>query len=91
MRALVISDTHFGPWTGRELLREWLFLERLAPALEEIDEPDLDSRQAYARYLRYAWPGTAILIDADAPAPQLIEMLADLNPLNGGPGLPPPR
>ena len=25
-----------------------------------IYEPDLGSRQAYARYLRYAWPGTAI-------------------------------
>jgi hypothetical protein len=30
MRALVISDTHFGAWTGRDLLREE-FLERLAP------------------------------------------------------------
>jgi UDP-2,3-diacylglucosamine pyrophosphatase LpxH len=38
MRALVISDTHFGAWTGRDLLREELFLERLAPALEGIDE-----------------------------------------------------
>src|ERR1700710_303982 len=38
MRALVISDTHFGAWTGRDLLREEFFLERLAPALEEIDE-----------------------------------------------------
>ena len=28
-----------------------------------IYEPDLGSRQAYARYLRYAWPGTAVLID----------------------------
>lgn len=53
-----------------------------------IYEPDLSSRQAYARYLRYAWPGTAILIDADEPQPRLLEMLADLNPLNGGPGLP---
>ena len=55
-----------------------------------IYEPDLGSRQAYARYLRYAWPGTAILIDGDAPEPQLLELLADLNPLNGGPGLPSP-
>jgi UDP-2,3-diacylglucosamine pyrophosphatase LpxH len=54
-----------------------------------IYEPDLGSRQAYARYLRYAWPGTAVLIDSEAPAPQLLEMLADLNPLQGGPGLPP--
>ncbi|HEY4778712.1 MAG TPA: hypothetical protein VIH47_03885, partial [Solirubrobacterales bacterium] len=56
-----------------------------------IYEPDLGSRQAYGRYLRYAWPGTAILIDQDAPQPQLLEMLADLNPLDGGPGLPEPR
>jgi UDP-2,3-diacylglucosamine pyrophosphatase LpxH len=55
-----------------------------------IYEPDLSSRQAYARYLRYAWPGTAILIDTEAPQPQLLELLADLNPLNGGPGLPSP-
>jgi hypothetical protein len=39
MRALVISDTHFGAWTGRDLLREEFFLERLAPQLEGIDEP----------------------------------------------------
>ena len=38
MRALVISDTHFGAWTGRDLLREEFFLERLAPRLEGIDE-----------------------------------------------------
>ncbi|HEV7481857.1 MAG TPA: hypothetical protein VGO13_02020, partial [Solirubrobacterales bacterium] len=56
-----------------------------------IYEPDLGSRQAYARYLRYAWPGTAVLIDTDEPQPRLLEMLADLNPLNGGPGLPEPR
>jgi UDP-2,3-diacylglucosamine pyrophosphatase LpxH len=53
-----------------------------------IYEPDLGSRQAYARYLRYAWPGTAVLIDVDAPQPQLLSMLNDLNPLHGGPGLP---
>jgi UDP-2,3-diacylglucosamine pyrophosphatase LpxH len=53
-----------------------------------IYEPDLGSRQAYARYLRYAWPGTAVLIDVDAPQPQLLSMLDDLNPLHGGPGLP---
>jgi len=34
VRALAISDTHFGAWTGRDLLREEVFLERLAPALE---------------------------------------------------------
>jgi UDP-2,3-diacylglucosamine pyrophosphatase LpxH len=55
-----------------------------------IYEPDLGSRQAYARYLRYAWPGTAIMIDSEAPEPQLLELLADLNPLNGGSGLPAP-
>ena len=54
-----------------------------------IYEPDLGSRAAYARYLRYAWPGTAIVIDDSEPQPRLVEALADLNPLNGGPGLPP--
>jgi UDP-2,3-diacylglucosamine pyrophosphatase LpxH len=53
-----------------------------------IYEPDLGSRQAYARYLRYAWPGTAIVIDDEEPEPRLLELLADLNPLTGGPGLP---
>ena len=38
MRALVISDTHFGAWTGRDLLKEERYLERLEPALEGIDE-----------------------------------------------------
>src|ERR1700748_3797876 len=38
LRALVISDTHFGAWTGRDLLREEFFLRRLAPALDGIDE-----------------------------------------------------
>ncbi|HMJ73683.1 MAG TPA: metallophosphoesterase [Solirubrobacterales bacterium] len=54
-----------------------------------IYEPDLGSRQAYARYLRYAWPGTAVVIDDEEPEPRLLELLADLNPLNGGRGLPP--
>jgi UDP-2,3-diacylglucosamine pyrophosphatase LpxH len=53
-----------------------------------IYEPDLSSRQAYARYCRFAWPGTAIVIDDSEPAPRLLELLADLNPLAGGPGLP---
>jgi len=53
-----------------------------------IYEPDLGSRQDYARYLQYAWPGTAIVIDEEEPEPRLLELLADLNPLNGGPGLP---
>ncbi|HET9163795.1 MAG TPA: metallophosphoesterase [Solirubrobacterales bacterium] len=53
-----------------------------------IYEPDLGSRQAYARYLRYAWPGTAVVIDDEEPQPRLLELLADLNPLAGGAGLP---
>jgi UDP-2,3-diacylglucosamine pyrophosphatase LpxH len=53
-----------------------------------IFEPDLGSRQAYARYLRYAWPGTAVVIDDEEPEPRLVELLADLNPLNGGAGMP---
>jgi len=53
-----------------------------------IYEPDLNSRQAYTRYLRYAWPGTAIAIDDEEPEPRLVELLADLNPLTGGAGLP---
>jgi UDP-2,3-diacylglucosamine pyrophosphatase LpxH len=53
-----------------------------------IYEPDLSSRQAYARYLRHAWPGTAIVIDDEEPEPRLVELLADLNPLTGGPGMP---
>ncbi len=38
MRALAISDTHFGAWTGRDLLAEERSLQRLAPHLEGIDE-----------------------------------------------------
>ncbi len=53
-----------------------------------IYEPDLGSRQAYARYLRFAWPGTAVTIDDEEPEPRLVELLTDLNPLHGGPGLP---
>jgi UDP-2,3-diacylglucosamine pyrophosphatase LpxH len=53
-----------------------------------IYEPDLASRQAYGRYLRFAWPGTAIVIDDEEPEPRLLELLADLNPLTGGAGLP---
>jgi UDP-2,3-diacylglucosamine pyrophosphatase LpxH len=53
-----------------------------------IYEPDLSSRQAYARYCRYAWPGTAIVVDDAEPQPRLLELLADLNPLAGGPGMP---
>lgn len=39
MRARDISDTHLDAWTGRDLRREEFFLERLAPQLEEIDQP----------------------------------------------------
>ena len=48
-----------------------------------IYEPDLSSRAAYARYCRYGWPGTAVVIDTDEPEPRLLECLADLNPLLG--------
>lgn len=37
MRALVISDTHFGAWTGEDLLREKENLELLEPHLD-VDE-----------------------------------------------------
>jgi UDP-2,3-diacylglucosamine pyrophosphatase LpxH len=37
MRALVISDTHFGAWTGEDLLREPASLELLEPHLD-VDE-----------------------------------------------------
>ncbi len=46
-----------------------------------IYEPDLSSKGAYERYLRYAWPGSAILIDTDGAEPQLLELRAHLNPL----------
>ncbi len=49
-----------------------------------IYEPELASRDAYIDYLERGWPGTAILIDTDEPAPVLRELLADLNPLRGG-------
>lgn len=38
MRALVVSDSHLGAWTGEELLRHPAALERLAPHLDGIDE-----------------------------------------------------
>ena len=44
MRALVISDTHFGAWTGRDLLREEFFLERLAPPAGRHRRADLPRR-----------------------------------------------
>jgi hypothetical protein len=38
VRALVVSDTHFGAWTGDDLLRHDWALARLAPHLDDIDE-----------------------------------------------------
>src|SRR5690349_9246724 len=38
MRALVISDTHFGAWTGEDLLRHRFALDALAPAMSDVDE-----------------------------------------------------
>src|SRR3954447_25871043 len=38
MRALVISDLHFGAWTTDGLLARPLARERLAPHLDDIDE-----------------------------------------------------
>jgi hypothetical protein len=49
-----------------------------------IYEPTLGSLDSYERYLRIAWPGTAVLIDTDRPEPELIGCLADLNPLPPG-------
>ena len=37
MRALVISDTHFGAWTGQDILREPENLDLLEPHLD-VDE-----------------------------------------------------
>jgi hypothetical protein len=56
-----------------------------------IYEPDLSSPDAYAAYLERGWPGTAILLDTEAEAPQLVECLGDLNPLGGGPGIEAPE
>ncbi len=53
-----------------------------------IYEPDLGSHDAYVRYLRNGWPGTAVVIDSDEEAPRLIAPLEDLNPLEGGSGIP---
>jgi hypothetical protein len=38
MRALAISDMHFGAWTGDSLLTHRYALERLEPRLDEVDE-----------------------------------------------------
>ncbi|MBV8941318.1 MAG: metallophosphoesterase [Solirubrobacterales bacterium] len=49
-----------------------------------IYEPDLSSRRAYTAYLRNAWPGTAVLIDSDAPEPRLLRLRGHLNPITRG-------
>jgi UDP-2,3-diacylglucosamine pyrophosphatase LpxH len=46
-----------------------------------IWEPDVSSRDAYERYLRFAWPGTVVLIDTDEAEPRLLELRRGLNPL----------
>jgi hypothetical protein len=46
-----------------------------------IYEPDLSSKESYERYLRYAWPGSVVLLDTEEPEPQLLELRAHLNPL----------
>jgi predicted phosphodiesterase len=46
-----------------------------------IYEPTLGSLETYERYLRIAWPGTAVLVDTERPEPELVHCLADLNPL----------
>jgi Calcineurin-like phosphoesterase len=38
VRALVISDTHFGAWTGEDILRDPETIALLEPALEGVDE-----------------------------------------------------
>jgi len=38
VRALVISDTHFGTWAGEDILRDPETLTLLAPALDDLDE-----------------------------------------------------
>ncbi len=137
MRALVISDTHFGAWTGEDILRHEHELALLAGHLDEVDEVvflgDLfdflfaSVRDAVAaaeglfsllrdklqgkRFVflagnhdhhlvaqqaeqlrdlelvsgessqRKAWPGTAVLIDSDEPAPRLLEIRKHLSPL----------
>jgi UDP-2,3-diacylglucosamine pyrophosphatase LpxH len=47
-----------------------------------IYEPDLSSREAYMAYLRHAWPGSAVLIDSEAPQPRLLRVREHLNPLH---------
>jgi UDP-2,3-diacylglucosamine pyrophosphatase LpxH len=45
-------------------------------------QPALGSKDAYRHYLETSWPGTALSIESDRV--ELIEILADQNPLGGG-------
>lgn len=45
-------------------------------------QPQLRSMETYRHYLETAWPGTAIAIEGDRV--ELLETLADQNPLSGG-------
>jgi phosphatidylglycerol lysyltransferase len=56
-----------------------------------IYEPTVGSVDDYMHYLEYAWPGTAVLVDTEAEQPQLIEILAEHNPLNTKPQTAPER
>jgi hypothetical protein len=48
-------------------------------------EPTLGSLDSYVEYLERAWPGTAVAIDSETGyEPELVELLADQNPLHGG-------
>jgi UDP-2,3-diacylglucosamine pyrophosphatase LpxH len=38
MKALVLSDAHFGAWTGEDILRHDAALDVLAPVVREVDE-----------------------------------------------------
>ena len=51
-----------------------------------IYEPDFATHEAYVRYLRNAWPGTAVLIDTDEPLPRLLRLREHLNPLRAAGG-----
>jgi len=47
-----------------------------------IYEPPKGRGREFERYCRQAWPGTAVMIDTEANEPELIECLADQNPLS---------
>jgi hypothetical protein len=74
---IVFAHTHQpldGVTTGDGRIRYW-------NTGSWIYEPDLSSREAYLAYLRNAWPGSAVLIDSEAPQPQLLRLRQHLNPL----------